>query len=284
MKHLDIKSTYNEKLALVTGGSSGIGLAIARLLADSGARVWLLARDKNRLTEALADIRSRAGERAPHCGLLAVDVADEPHLTSALTHLKSQAGTPDLIINSAGITRPGYFHEIPLEEYRRLMAVNYFGTLQVILHFAPQMIQRGSGQIVNISSLAGMIGVYGYAAYGGSKFAVSGLSEALRAEFKPHGIQVSLVLPPDTDTPMMADENEYKPPIVKELSSTGGFLSPEQVARETLQRVARGQFLILPGRESKMLYLLRNLSGRLQYPLMDFLVSRAARKVAKPAR
>ncbi|RMF45716.1 MAG: SDR family NAD(P)-dependent oxidoreductase [Anaerolineae bacterium] len=272
---------FQGQTALITGGSSGIGLALARMLAAHGANVWLLARREDALANALQQVREVASspDVADACGYLRADVTNPQDVQQAVERMQAATGTPDLLINSAGVARPGYAHELPLEVYRTMMEVNYFGTLHVIQALLPHMLTRGSGHIVNISSLAGIIGVFGYAAYGASKFAVTGLTDVLRAELKPRGIRVSLVLPPDTDTPQLAAEEPYKPPETKALAATAGLLSPEQVAEATLRAVARGRYLILPGTESKFTYLLSWVSGPLQYALVDFLLASARRRM-----
>ncbi len=273
-------TNFQGQTVLITGGSSGIGLALARLLAQQGACVWLLARRQEALEQALEVVRSVSPNgAASRSGILSADVSRPEEVARAVERMRAEAGVPHLLINSAGIARPGYAHELPLDVYRAMMEVNYFGTLHVIQAVLPGMLARGQGHIVNISSLAGIIGVFGYAAYGASKFAVTGLSDVLRAELKPRGIRVSLVLPPDTDTPQLAAEQPYKPAETKALSSTSGLLSAEQVAAETLRGIARGRYLILPGTESKFVYWLSRLSGTGQYALLDFLLARARRSL-----
>lgn len=265
---------YRDKLALVTGGSSGIGLAVAHGLAEAGACVWLLARRKGALQTALRDLPvSRSG---PH-GLLVADVSDRAQIARAMARLESEAGVPDLLVNSAGETHPGYVQELPLEVFEKLMAINYFGTVHAIKAVLPGMSARGSGHIVNLSSGAGFLGVFGYTAYGATKFAVRGFSDALRAELAPLGLRVSIAFPPDTDTPQLAYENRFKPPETRALSGSAGVLSAQRVAREILRDVARGRYVILPGLEMKLLYRLNGLLGNAVYPLMDWLV-RAARR------
>ena len=266
-----MKNFQGQKV-LITGGSSGIGRATARLLAEQGAAVWLIARRKEALEETLAELRPFC---APgDCGILPADVSDPLQVAEAVEKMTSLAGCPDMVINSAGITRPGYSYEHSLEVYRRIMEVNYFGTLHVIQAVLPCMLARGSGYIVNISSLAGIVGVFGYAAYGASKYAVMGLSEVLRAELKPKGIRVSVVLPPDTDTPQLAWEAPLKPPETKAIAGSAKVLPPEQVARAILRGVQRGRFLILPGFDSKAIYWVSRLLGPIQYPILDFLARR----------
>jgi 3-dehydrosphinganine reductase len=190
-------------------------------------------------------------------------------------------GIPDLLINSAGITQPGYIQELGLEVFREMMEVNYFGTVNTVKAALPGMMGRGWGHIVNISSVAGFGGVFGYSAYGASKFAVRGFSDVLRAEMKPHGINVSVVFPPDTDTPQLAYEKPFQPPETKVMNTKAKTLSAEEVAKCVLRGVERGKYIILPGTDTKFYYHLNDLIGNLKYLLMDLWVRDARSKMEK---
>jgi 3-dehydrosphinganine reductase len=191
------------------------------------------------------------------------------------------AGQPYLLINSAGVTHPGLFQDLEPEIFHRLMAINYFGAVNTTRAVLPGMLARGSGHIINISSLSGQIATIGYTAYAASKFALRGFTDALRSELKPLGIRLSIVFPPDTDTPQLAYENEFKPPVVKALGSFAGLVSPEYVAKVTLGEAAQGRYIIVPGLESKLWYRVYGLAGDLSYPILDWFIRRARRKVAK---
>jgi 3-dehydrosphinganine reductase len=160
-----------------------------------------------------------------------------------------------------------------------MMDVNYFGTVNVLKVLVPEMQQRHSGTVVNISSMAGIIGVYGYSAYGASKFAVSGFTDVLRAELKPYDIHVAIVFPPDTDTPQLKYESQFKPFVTKEVAGSASLMAAEAVAKETLKAVARGKYIIIPGSEGKLLFLAQNLLGRAMYPVMDAMVRSAIGKL-----
>jgi 3-dehydrosphinganine reductase len=187
-------------------------------------------------------------------------------------------GMPDLVINSAGVAHPGYVQDIDLKIFHWMMDVNYFGTVNVIKALLPGMIERGSGYIVNISSMAGLIGLFGYSAYGASKYAVRGFSDVLRSELKPHGIGVSVVFPPDTDTPQLAYEKQFKPAETRALTGTSRMTSAEIVAQSVLHGIEKGKYLILPGMENKLIYRLSNLFSDAVYPLLDWLIAQAQRK------
>jgi 3-dehydrosphinganine reductase len=266
---------FHNQIALVTGGSSGIGLATARLLASEGAHVWLVARDPAKLDAALVEVEASRAATDQRCGIVAADVADAAQAEAAVKHVIECAGVPDLVVNSAGVAHPGYFQELDLDIFRWMMQVNYFGTVHVTKAVVPALIKRGSGHIVNVSSIAGFLGVFGYTAYGASKFAVRGFSDALRAEMKPLGIRVSVVFPPDTDTPQLAYENQFKPHETKELAGSAHAMPPQVVASALLRGVERKQYIIIPGFEGKLFFWLGGLVGTGLYPIMDFMVARA---------
>ena len=133
------------------------------------------------------------------------------------------------------MAHPGYFQELPLEIFERTMAVNYFGTLYSIKAVLPSMLERQRGHLVLVSSGVGLIGIFGYTPYSPSKFALRGLAESLRGELKPAGIHLSIVYPPDTDTPQLQQENRTKPPETKQIAATAEMWSAEGVASEILR-------------------------------------------------
>ncbi len=270
----------NQKV-LITGGSSGIGLALAKALSSRGCHVGLLARDKEKLTAALKQVRQSAKKDQQRFSTIACDVTDYDAVQKHLRIWIDQYGTPDILVNSAGVTYPGYFQDLDVDIFHWLMNVNYFGTLHVTKALVPEMLSRGSGKIVNIASQAGFIGVYGYSGYGASKYAVRGFSDVLRAEMKPHGIQVSIVFPPDTQTPQLDFEKDLKPFETKEIAGNSSVLSAERVAEDILKGLRKNRYMIIPGLEGKVFYRLTNLLGNLTYPLMDWMVRQAQKKKQK---
>lgn len=270
-------NNYANKSVLITGGSSGIGLALAKQLAVQGASIHILARKPETLLSALKEIETARVQSEQIFSTIQADVADYEVLASTLSSHIEKHGAPHVLINSAGVAHPGEFENMELNTIRWLMDVNYFGTVNAIKAVLPDMLNRGSGQIINFSSMAGFLGVYGYTAYGASKYAVRGFSDALRAELKPKGITVSIVFPPDTDTPQLAYENEFKPAITKALSSTAKVMTADQVAEITLRQAAKQKYIITPGFESSLFFTLSNLLGRLIYPVMDIQITQAMR-------
>lgn len=280
-----IKDSWQGKTALISGGSSGIGLAVGRSLAEKGANVWLLARGVDRLNSALESMKY---DDSQYCGTISADVSDWDQVLAAVAQIESEIGVPDLVVNSAGVAHPGYFQDLGIEIFHWMMDVNYFGTVYICKAVVPGMVARGSGHIVNISSGAGFIGRYGYSAYGATKYAVRGFTDVLRSELKPLGIKVSIAFPPDTDTPQLDYERGFQPPETRALAGIASLisprwenmsttLSPEEVADSIMHQVERGRYMILPGFEMKLLYWLDRLLGSGIYPILDWLIVRAQR-------
>jgi 3-dehydrosphinganine reductase len=233
------------KHAVITGGSSGIGLALVRLLVAANARVSALALDD-------ADLDRLSAEDLPGVVPVPVDLTDREAAFAAVARAEEAHGPADLLVTCAGVVKPGYFTELPFEEFDREMQVNYFGTLWAIRAVVPSMVERGSGTIMSISSFAGLTGVFAYTAYCPSKFAIRGLCECLRVELKPKGIHVGCVFPPDVDTPMLAAEVPQKPPEAQ-ASSILPVLPAEEVAHAILRGAERRTARVFPGRRTSVL-------------------------------
>src|ERR1700690_1880524 len=272
-----MKDSFQGRLVLITGGSSGLGLALANLLAAQGANVWLIARRKCVLENAYKGLPAASGQRH---GKIAADVSDWDQVQTAVASVIREAGVPDLLINCAGYAHPGYVQEIPIDVFREMMDVDYFGTINMVKALLPHMLERGDGYIVNISSAAGFLAPFGYSAYSPAKYAVRGFSDVLRLELKPLGVRVSVAFPPDMDTPGMVTENKTKPYETTEAFSTS-LVSAESVAKDVLNGVRRGKYIILPGWETKMYYYLMFVVGNAIYPILDGMLAQAQRKKIK---
>jgi 3-dehydrosphinganine reductase len=265
--------TLSDQHVFITGGSSGIGLALARQAAAAGARVSIIARDPAKLAAAHDAIRT-AHPGGAEVVTVSADVSVETEILSALRQAEAVHGPVDVLITSAGVARPGYFEEVPVAVFERTMAVNYFGTLYPLKAVVPAMRQRGRGAVVLISSGAGLYGFFGYTPYAPSKFALRGLAEALRAELKPAGVNVTIVYPPDTDTPQLVEESLTKPIETKALTAGGGLWTADDVARVTLKAVQRGRFAVTPGFPLTALAWLHSILA----PVLNWSFDRTARK------
>jgi 3-dehydrosphinganine reductase len=259
--------------ALITGGSSGIGKSLAVKLAAQGYDVSLIARRKDVLALAAEEIR-RHGRRV---ACYSADVADRTETEKAVKAAIAELGAPDMIVTSAGISEPGYFAELPVDNFERAMAVNYLGTLYAIRAALPSMRARKRGQVVLISSGAALMGIFGYSSYGPSKFAVRGLAETLRAELRADHIGVSIAYPPDTETPMLDEELKTAPAETRAICSLAKTWTADAVADAILNGVSRGAFAITPG---GTLTLMRRMPGVI-IPLLRWYSDRLVKSVQK---
>lgn len=257
----------NSQYAIITGGSSGIGRAIALQLARQGYCISIIARCPTRLNSTRRAIEDACAGTGQQVLALSADVSKREQVKQAMQEAISRLGSPQLLVTCAGIAHPGYFQEIPIEIFEQTMAINYFGTLYCIRAVLPAMKQRRQGRIGMISSGAGLIGVYGYSAYSPSKFALRGLAEALRAELKPLSIGVSIAYPPDTDTPQLAAENKIKPPATRQITATASLWHADRVARIIIEGLNRGQFEITIGLEMSIL---KKFNGLISLPLNQY--------------
>ena len=179
---------------VITGGSRGLGLVMARLLASEGARLTIAARDQDELERAQQDLVSYVAN-PDDVFVVRCDVGVRSEAERLVQQAAERFGSLDVLINNAGIIQVGPLEHMTHEDFERAMAVHFWGPLHTSLTAIPLMRRQGSGRIVNISSIGGKIGVPHLAPYGASKFALTGLSESLRAELTKDGIYVTTVCP-----------------------------------------------------------------------------------------
>jgi NAD(P)-dependent dehydrogenase (short-subunit alcohol dehydrogenase family) len=189
----------SKKIAIVTGGTKGIGRAIAQSLVDAGASVAITARNQDELTKAVSQInrRSRGMAKGYVC-----DVRDYNQVKS----LFAEVGTVDILINNAGVGIFASVESMSVEDFRTVLETNVFGVFYCCHEAIPLMKQRGGGYIINISSLAGANAHPQMAAYNASKFGLNGFSEALMQEVRHDGIKVSYIMPGSVNTEFGGDE------------------------------------------------------------------------------
>ncbi len=266
--------------ALVTGGSSGLGLATAELAARRGAHVTLIARDESRLAEARERVEAARIDGSQRVQARIADVGDRELLTSVIAAAEEDLGPVDWLFACAGFCTPGRFVELPVTSFEEHVRTNLLGVIHATRAVVPGMIERGRGHVALVSSMGGLVGVYGYSAYSASKFGVTGFAEVLRCELKPHDIGVTLIVPPNIDTPGYAREVAVEPPETKAINGIAKTRSPEEIARLFVRGVERGQFLVLPGFSNKLLYRLEGLWTEIFFALFDSTVARARKRAA----
>ncbi len=253
---------FRDQVIVITGGSSGLGLELARRFVVEGARVALIARDPKKLEQAAAELQ--AGNPGASVTTDSVDVRDKADMLACMQRLVDRHGRIDVLVNSAGILREGRFGQLPLQVYREVMEINYFGVLVATRAALPHLLQ-GRGRLVNIASMAGLTGCFGYTAYSASKHALVGLTETLRFELEPRGIAVHLVCPGEFDSPMVDDIDRYRTPENRAHALTIPKVTAAAVADGTLAGIRSGQFMIVPGTQTRLAaFAIRHFPGLLR--------------------
>jgi 3-dehydrosphinganine reductase len=268
---------FKNKLVYITGGSSGIGLATAKLMASEEASVIIFSRRQNVLDEALKHIQSCGGSSGQKFAGISMDVSKRDSVEAVLSSAVDKFGVPDVLINCAGRAYPRYFEDITYQQFDDTMQTNLYGIWNVCSVLVPYMKVKG-GAIINVSSIAGFLGVFGYCDYAASKFAVVGFSETLKSELKKYNISVQVLCPPDTDTPGFATENLTKPAETRAISAGARLMSSDEVAKELIAGIRKKTFfMIIPGFDGKLTYFLK----RHMPFIIDMVINKAINKIQK---
>jgi NAD(P)-dependent dehydrogenase (short-subunit alcohol dehydrogenase family) len=249
------------RLCLITGAAGGIGRATALAAARRGARLAIT--DVN--TDGLDAVAAELGPAlAAH---RALDIADIDAVRSFADEVHSADTHVDVAVNVAGIATWGAVERLSHEQWRRTVDVNLMGPIHVIECFIPEMIRAGrGGQLVNVSSTAGLVGLPWHAPYSAAKYGLRGVSEVLRFDLRRHGIGVTLVCPGGVDTPIVdsVDIAGVDPDAMRASALTERFRrrakSPEHVAEVMLDAVVRNRYLVYTSAEIRALHLLERLA------------------------
>ena len=243
-------------VVLITGASAGIGRAAALAFAQEGARLLLAARRRDRLEEVAATARALGGEAL----VAETDVADRRQVHAAVDKAVSAFGRLDILINNAGIGYLGMLEDMPIEEIETLWAVNMMGTIYATQAAIPLMRKQGRGHIINVASVAGKRGGPGNSIYCATKFAMVGMSEALRVELRGSGIEVSVICPVSTATEFFEVSSARSK---RDHMPIGPIQTAEKVARAIVRcaRKPRPEVIVYP--PARILVLINALSPRL---------------------
>jgi short-subunit dehydrogenase len=191
MRYSRSRFSFANKIVVITGGSRGLGLVIGRQLADEGARIALLARDRDELARAKLDLECRDAE------VLTVpcDLTERSQIVSAVQTIIAHFGGVDVLINNAGVIEVGPLSHMTRDDFERSLAIHFWAAHELTTQLVPEMRKRGGGRIVNISSIGGKIAVPHLAPYVVGKFALTGFSDSTRAELAAENIHVTTVAP-----------------------------------------------------------------------------------------
>ncbi|WP_224241869.1 SDR family NAD(P)-dependent oxidoreductase [Hyalangium gracile] len=266
------RMSFKDKTVLITGGSRGLGLILARDFAKEGARVAICGRDEATLERALADLERLGAE------VLAVpcDVKDPVQVEAMVAAVHERFGAVDVLVNNAGIIQTGPLESMTMEDFKEAIETHLWAPLYATLAVLPEMKRRGEGRIVNISSIGGKLGVPHMVPYSASKFALVGLSDGMRAELAQDGILVTTVCPglmrtgsPPNATFKGDHEKEYAWFFVSD-SLPGFSMNAERAARKIVEACRRGDAEVLVGLPAKLGVLARALAPNLTASLLAY--------------
>lgn len=274
------KQPYKGKFAIVCGGSKGIGKATAKLFVQLGGNVCIVARTLDTLKEAVDEIKTLKAEEEQIVEFISCDTSNLENVTQLFNEFFEKYRVPDYLFNYVGISYPDYTDKFEFKDLKFHMETNYYGQLIPIITILPHFLKKKSGHIINMSSVAGFIGIMGYAGYTPTKFAIVGLSEVLRNEYKDYNIKVSVIFPPDTDTYGLHEEAKTRPEELNIISERAGLLQPEEVAEKILKDVLKEKFYIFPG-SAKFLWRMKRLFPKLVFWVSDRDLKKARKKLGK---
>ncbi|AXQ28738.1 SDR family oxidoreductase [Solimonas sp. K1W22B-7] len=251
-------NAFEGKVAIVTGGASGIGYALCRELCGRGATVY--AADLN----PAGLLRLQQDCAGPGLLVVTLNVTEEPAVKALLDRAVREQGRIDYLFNNAGIVTGGDFEHMDFDQWRKIVDINLWGVIYGTQHGYAQMLKQGHGHIVNTASTAGVMPVAKSTAYATTKHAVVGLSVSLREEARKHGIRVSTVVPGLVDTNIFATATNLKghdyAAAMKKVPT--GKISPAQAAGHILDGVAANrQFIVFPGSNRVIVAMNRLLPG-----------------------
>nr|WP_294903131.1 SDR family oxidoreductase [uncultured Lacibacter sp.] len=265
---------YKEKVVVITGGSSGIGLALSKEFAKQQAQLVLIARDNEKLIEAKRNIEKMGSVTVL---TFSADVSDNDAIKAVIDETAGKLGRIDVLINNAGIMTCGRFADQPVKDLEKCVFTNYLGAVYATKAAWPWL-KKTNGQLSFVSSVAGYAGLIGYSSYAPSKFAITGLAESLRKEAKDDNIRVSVIYPPDTDTSMLQYERQHTLPESIALSETINVKSAEEVARIYLNGLQKNKFQIYCDFDSRLIRWIKNNFPGLFHYVTDFIVEKAVKR------
>jgi 3-dehydrosphinganine reductase len=278
-----MKSTPNRfknQNVVITGGSSGIGLAIAEEFAKLNAKLFLVARDAPKLATAKAKI-AQAYPSVQVIETFTADVANEAEITQVIQSIGNNFGGIHTLINNAGTGACGRFEDVDMDTLQAMMNINYWGSVYALKAALPYLKKSQNGHIGFVSSVGGYLGAIGYSAYAPTKFAITGLAECIRMEASDNGLGTTIVFPPDTDTPLWHWEQEHTLPESKAFSKNVKLMTPESVAQKFVKGILNYKFEVICNFESKMMRWMKVNLPKTYFGMLDGIIKKDRAQRAK---
>lgn len=240
---------YRSQRIVITGGSAGLGYAIADALVLQGARLALISRQAERLKLAAETLRRRHPETDIIVRVL--DVGDPLAAREVIDEIARRRGGIDMLFNNAGMMREGPFEVLSDQDFQASIRTNFLGTVNVTRAALPHL-RAARGRLVNIASIAGLTGTFGFTAYAAAKHALIGFTQCLHYELLDQGVKVHLVCPAEFETPMVAELDHYRTAENKRHTLAIPRTPVEVVVADTLKGIVGGRYFIVPGRRARL--------------------------------
>lgn len=262
-------TSLKDKVVIITGASSGIGKETALLFAKQGAKIVAAARSRDKLVELKKEIEASGGS----CSVVPTDVAREEEVKNLIQQTVETYKKIDILINNAGQGYFNYTTETSIEDYRRIMEVNFYGAVFACKEVLPIMTEQKEGAIINVASVAGKRSFERMSAYCASKFALVGFTEALYYEVVDKGIKVVAVCPPAIDTPFFDNAGYHD---FRETHKGLSLLSPQEVAQQIYKSIHAKKREVVIGARAKVINTIHAVSPELMEGITKVLTGKRA--------
>lgn len=273
-----MRHEYVDKVVVITGGSSGIGLAIAKEFSLRKAKMVLISRNKEKLIQAKSELEKINGIPSS-VFYYPADVSDKEQINSVMLQIGEQFHGIDVFVNSAGIITCGRFADQPIQDLEACLFTNYLGAVYATKAAWPWL-KKNKGMLGFVSSVAGYTGVIGYSSYAPPKFAMTGLAECLRLEAKDDGIRISIIYPPDTETPLLEHERKHSLPESLALNKNIKTITAERVAHVFMSGLQKNKFEIYCDFNSRFVRWMKNTFPGLFSRITDSIILRERNRLS----
>ncbi|GBF40336.1 SDR family NAD(P)-dependent oxidoreductase [Leptospira johnsonii] len=240
---------FQSRHIVITGGATGLGYAIADALASQGARLTLVSRKAEKLEFAAQELRRCYPD--VDVEIRTLDVSDPTAACEVIGEIAQRRGAIDTLFNNAGVMLEGRFEDLAAGDFAAVITTNFLGAVNVARAVLPHL-RASQGRLVNIASVAGLTGTFGFTAYGSAKHALVGFTDCLYYEMLAEGVKVHLVCPAEFETPMVAELDSYRTPENLRHTNAIPRTPLDTVVADTLKGLRKERYLIIPGAKARL--------------------------------